>query len=143
MTQASSVIDSFVVPLVELLPVFNKAIPEIKEAEFLSLLTTAFERLSNLLIDIDMALKPDLVSTFLTPVFESTLSMITTDFNSFPEIRVNFFSLLKSIVKYNFQQLYNMPEDKFHTIMNCIVWSIKHELSTFSDLGLDLLYDTL
>ncbi|MBS1889811.1 MAG: hypothetical protein JST59_00830 [Actinobacteria bacterium] len=27
--------------------------------------------------------------------------------------------------------------------MNCIVWSIKHELSTFSDLGLDLLFDTL
>jgi len=51
--------------------------------------------------------------------------------------------LLKSIIKYNFQQLYNMPEDKFHTIMNCVVWSIKHELNTFSDLGLDLLYDTL
>jgi hypothetical protein len=90
-----------------------------------------------------MALKPDLVSTFLTSVFESTLLMITTDLNSFPEIRVNFFSLLKSIVKYNSQQLYNMPEDKFHIIMNCIMWSIKHELNTFNDLGLDLLYDTL
>lgn len=84
-----------------------------------------------------------MVVRVLTTVFAATLSMISSDFNSFPEIRMAFFSFLKSIIKYNFEQLYNMPEDKFHTIMDCIVWSIKHELNTFSDLGLELLYETL
>jgi len=61
-TEANSVIDSFVLPLVNFLPTFSKAIPEVKEAEFLNLLTTIFEKLN-------IALKPELVSTFLSSVF--------------------------------------------------------------------------
>lgn len=91
----------------------------------------------------DTGISHEIVIRVLTAVFGTTLAMISTDFNSFPEIRMAFFSFLKSIIKYNFEQLYNMPEDKFHTIMDCIVWSIKHELNTFSDLGLDLLFETL
>jgi exportin-1 len=72
-------------------------------------------------------------------IFNSSLGMITTDFSSYPEIRQTFFEFLKAIIKFNFEQFYNMPGDKFNTSLNCVVWSFKHQLSTFSDLGLDLL----
>lgn len=35
--------------------------------------------------------------------------MIAVDFNSYPDIRQAFFYLIKSLIKYNFKQLYGMP----------------------------------
>jgi len=37
-----------------------------------------------------------MIPIILQGVFDSTLTMITGDFNSFPEIRLNFFTFLKS-----------------------------------------------
>lgn len=65
--------------------------------------------------------------------------MITQDFSSYPEIRQAFFEFVRAMIKYNFEQFYGMPGDKFETTLNCVVWSFKHHLSTFSDLGLELL----
>lgn len=72
-------------------------------------------------------------------IFTSSLPLITSDFNSFPEIRANFFGFLKSLVKFNFGPLFSLQEEFFNTILDCIIWSFRHELSTYSDLGLDLL----
>lgn len=72
-------------------------------------------------------------------IFTSSLPLITSDFNSFPEIRAQFFSFLKSLVCYNFNLLFSIDQGYFNVILDCVVWSFKHELSTYSDLGLDLL----
>jgi exportin-1 len=71
-------------------------------------------------------------------IFGSSLPLITTDFNSFPEIRGSFFAFLKALVKYNFGMLYSLEIAKFNLILDCVVWSLRHELSTYSDLGLEL-----
>lgn len=76
-------------------------------------------------------------------IFTSSLPLITSDFNSFPEIRANFFSFLKSLVKFNFAPLFSLEEGYFNTILDCVIWSLRHELSTYSDLGLDLLEEIL
>lgn len=76
-------------------------------------------------------------------IFASSLPLITTDFNSFPEIRASFFAFLKSLIKFNFGLLYSLDESHFNTILDCVVWSFRHELSTYSDLGLELLEDIL
>ena len=76
-------------------------------------------------------------------IFSSSLPLITTDYNSFPEIRFNFFAFLKALIKFNFNLLYSLDETHFNTILDCVVWSFRHELSTYSDLGLDLLEDIL
>lgn len=76
-------------------------------------------------------------------IFSSSLPLITTDFNSFPEIRANFFAFLKALIKYNFYMLYSLDEKKFNLILDCVIWSLRHELSTYSDLGLDLLEEII
>lgn len=76
-------------------------------------------------------------------IFSSSLPLITTDFNSFPEIRSNFFAFLKALIKYNFGMLYSLDESKFNLILDCVIWSLRHELSTYSDLGLDLMEEIL
>lgn len=76
-------------------------------------------------------------------IFRSSLPLITTDFNSFPEIRANFFAFLKALIKFNFTLLYSLDEQNFQLILDCVIWSLRHELSTFSDLGLELLEDIL
>ena len=76
-------------------------------------------------------------------IFASSLPLITTDFNSFPEIRANFFAFLKALIKYNFGLLYALDEKHFTTILDCVIWSFRHELSNYSDLGLQLIEDIL
>ena len=77
-------------------------------------------------------------------IFSSSLPLITTDFNSFPQIRTNFFAFLKSLIKFNFNLLfYLQPTTYFDTILDCVVWSFRHELNTYSDLGLELLEEIL
>eukprot|EP00919_Chromeraceae_sp_WS-2016_P078249 GHVR01185296.1.p1 GENE.GHVR01185296.1~~GHVR01185296.1.p1 ORF type:complete len:116 (-),score=0.07 GHVR01185296.1:1720-2067(-) len=76
-------------------------------------------------------------------IFSSSLPLITTDFNSFPEIRANFFAFLKALIKFNFNMLYSLDESHFNTILECVIWSFKHELNTYSDLGLELLEEIL
>ncbi len=39
--------------------------------------------------------------------------------------------------------LYSLDSNKFNLILDCVIWSLRHELSTYSDLGLDLLEDIL
>lgn len=84
-------------------------------------------------------ISPDFLATLVGMIFSSSLPLITTDFNSFPEIRAHFFAFLKALVQFNFEMLYSLDEKNFDQVLNCVIWSMRHELSTFSDLGLDLL----
>lgn len=133
---ANFILCQIVMPLGDLLQDFKNCIPETKEQEFVALFTVVLEKL-HLVID------SKFLSTLLDMIFASSLPLITTDFNSFPEIRANFFAFLKSLIKFNFGLLYSLDESHFNTILDCVVWSFRHELSTYSDLGLDLLEDIL
>lgn len=55
----------------------------------------------------------DFFATVVDVIFNSTLPLITADFNSYPEIRENFFAFLKALIKYNFGLLYSLDQDKF------------------------------
>lgn len=134
--QAHYILSNFVFPLGTLLEDFENCIPETKEQEFVALFTMVLEKLY-------MVITPDFLSNLLEMIFRSSLPLITTDFNSFPEIRSNFFAFLKALIKYNFGMLYSLDESKFNLILDCIIWSLRHELSTYSDLGLDLLEEIL
>lgn len=47
------------------------------------------------------------------------------------------------MVRYNFEQFYRLPGDKFDTGIKCVIWCFKHHLSQFSDLGLKLLEEII
>lgn len=53
-----------------------------------------------------MVITYDFLGKLIEMIFTSSLPLITSDFNSFPEIRANFFAFLKALVKFNFGPLF-------------------------------------
>jgi exportin-1 len=90
-----------------------------------------------------MVITLDFLAKLIELIFTSSLPLITSDFNSFPEIRSSFFAFLKALVKFNFGPLFELQENYMNTILDCIIWSFRHELSNYSDLGLELLEEVL
>jgi len=68
---------------------------------------------------------------------QSTLDMIIKEFQNFPEFRLNFFTLLKSIVEHCFQALFELDNERFKTVVNSIIWAFKHEKPELADIGLN------
>ena len=99
--QANYILSVFIFPLGTLLKDFENCIPETKEQEFVALFTVVLEKLY-------MVIAPDFLSNLLDMIFRSSLPLITTDFNSFPEIRSNFFAFLKALIKYNFTNVFSL-----------------------------------
>jgi len=97
--QANHILNNFIFPLGTLLQDFKQCIPETKDQEFVALFTVVLEKLN-------MVLDSDFLTKLLEMIFTSSLPLITSDFNSFPEIRANFFSFLKALVKFNFGTLF-------------------------------------
>ena len=82
--QGNHILNNFIFPLGELLNDFKDCSPETKDQEFVALFTVVLEKLN-------MVLNNDFLTKLLEMIFTSSLPLITSDFNSFPEIRANFF----------------------------------------------------
>lgn len=74
-------------------------------------------------------------------VFECTVTMIQSNFEDFPEHRVNFFNLLRAINQYCFPAFFIIPPDKFKLAIDSIVWAFKHTMRNIADTGLLILKD--
>ena len=79
MGNSRNVMQVVVQPLSDILADYTKSSPELREAEVLSLFSVVFERLSQ-----DML---ELIPSIIKSIFDSTISMISQDFNSFPDHR--------------------------------------------------------
>jgi exportin-1 len=51
----------------------------------------------------------DLVPVILKSLFDATIGLISEDFNSYPDHRVNFFEFLRSGVQFHLRALFSMP----------------------------------
>lgn len=80
------------------------------------------------------------IPSILECIFGSTLDLISKDFSSYPDHRVNFFIFLKTVVEKCFQALLNIPQEQLETVINCMIWSIKHDLASIYEVGLESLY---
>jgi len=78
---------------------YNRNVPGARDAEVLKVMSTIITKLS--------ALMEDQVPTIMENVFECTLEMINKDFSEFPDHRVEFFSLLRSINLHCFPGKFN------------------------------------
>ena len=86
------------------------------------------------------------VPQMLSPVFQPTIQMITTNFEDFPEIRLNFFLLIESINKHCFPALMHLAQaspDVFRTTIDAIMWAFKHTERNIGELGLSILKELL
>jgi Importin beta-related nuclear transport receptor len=122
---------NFIPPLSDVLQDYASSIPDAREAEVLSLFTAIVEKLTGDLTDT--------IPKILDLIFGATLQMITTDFNSYHDHRVNLFKFLNSIANHCFQALFNIPPEQFKTVIDCVLWAIKHELPAIFEVGLNAL----
>ena len=95
-----------------------------------------------LMAEIVSALRSDVLSeapVILSAVFEPTLSMITTNFQTFPEHRVAFFKLLEALNSHCFAAIMALPQASQKLIVDSVVWAFKHTGRDIDETGLSIL----
>jgi len=110
---------------------YQTNIPDARDPEVLSLMTA-----------ISAKLRGDVTSEvprIFNSVFECTIGMIQTNFEDFPEHRINLFNLLQAINRYCFPAFFAIPPEKFKLAIDSIVWAFKHTMRNIADTGLTIL----
>ncbi|EFC47202.1 exportin-1 [Naegleria gruberi] len=129
-------VTSFLPPLLDAtLGDYKASVPDAKDPQVLSLLSASMVKLQTAV--------DHYLPTILEYVLECTLPMITTNFEDYPEHRMNLFVLLKSINKYCFQSFLHIPPMGFKLIVDSILWALKHTHRNMFETGLNILQDML
>lgn len=127
---------NFIPPLLDpVLGDYMRSIPDARDPEVLSLFASAITQLKG-------AVLPE-VPRILEAVFECTLQMITTNFEDFPEHRINFFMLLKAVNTHTFSALFNIPPAHQKLVVDSVVWAFRHTERNIAETGLEILYQLL
>jgi exportin-1 len=83
---------------------------------------------------------PDVVNTIWKYLCVNTLELIKNDYQSFPEHRMNFFILLKSLISNSFESLFRAQNLSFNKdVIDTITFAINHRTPTMSETGLETL----
>lgn len=80
----------------------------------------------------------DKVPTIMENVFECTLEMINKDFSEYPQHRVEFFKLLKSINLFCFPALLKLDGRQFKFVIDSCMWASKHDNREVETTGLSM-----
>lgn len=114
---------------------YKSNLPDAREAEVLHCMCTLVSRVGKLV--------PDMVLAVLENVFESTLEMINKTMNDYPEHRVEFFKLLRTINLNSFPALLKLPEPVFKQTVDACLWGAKHDNRDVESSGLNLLLELI
>jgi len=80
----------------------------------------------------------DQIPNIMENVFECTLQMINKDFSEYPEHRVQFFTLLRSINLYCFPALLRLDNRQFKFVIDSCMWASKHDNRDVESAGLNM-----
>jgi exportin-1 len=83
----------------------------------------------------------DLVPSVFAAVFGPTLSMLTANFEDFPEHRLQFFGLLRSVAAAATPALFALSSDQLRLLVDAVCWAVRTPERTVADTGLHLLLD--
>ncbi|KXZ44730.1 hypothetical protein GPECTOR_63g55 [Gonium pectorale] len=114
---------------------YARSVPDARDAEVLSLMAAIINKLRQLM-------EPEVPRVF-EALFECTLTMITRNFEDYPEHRLQFFALLHAIVNSCFNTLYLMNPAQLKLVIDSIVWAFRHTERNVAETGLALLHDML
>lgn len=125
------VIQDMVQPLLSaVLEDYRTNVPDAREAEVLNCMNTLVAQVGHVI--------PDMVLNILENVFESTLNMISENMHEYPEHRVEFFKLLRTINLNSFSALLKLPEEIFSKTLDACLWAAKHDNREVESAGLNL-----
>jgi len=114
---------------------YKSSIPEARDPQVLALVTTTIKKMKDIMSND--------IPGILTCVFQETLSMITKNFEDFPEHRIHFYSMIKSIIDFCFDSLFKISSEQFKLVVDSIVWAFKHTERNVSETGLETLLNFL
>ncbi|KAK5155746.1 Exportin-1 [Oleoguttula sp. CCFEE 6159] len=123
--------NTLVPPLLEaVLLDYKRNVPDAREAEVLNVMTTIINKLHSLM--------EDQIPAILESVFECTLDMINKDFSEYPEHRVEFFKLLRTINLRCFPSLLRLDARQFKFVIDSCMWASKHDNREVESAGLNM-----
>lgn len=121
---------------------YYNSVPDAREPAVLSLYSTIVTYMKG-------SLQTPSIRIIFKSLVECTLDMIKNNFQDFPDARINFFQLLRTINQHNFQSLFQLDENaataekEFRIIINAIVWAFKHTERNVAETGLQILIEML
>jgi exportin-1 len=126
-----AVLAQMVPPLLDSVLVdYSSNVPNARDAEVLRAMSTVITKLSSLM--------DEQVPIILQNVFHPTIEMIGAEHTQFPEHRVQFFGLLRSINLHCFHALLKLDQEQFKLIIDSCVYAFKHFEREVEGLGLSM-----
>ncbi|KAF2086080.1 hypothetical protein K490DRAFT_45014 [Saccharata proteae CBS 121410] len=114
---------------------YQHNVPDAREAEVLNVMTAIINKLH--------ALMEDQIMNIMDSVFECTLDMINKDFSEYPEHRVEFFKLLRTINLRCFPSLLKLDAKQFKFVIDSCMWASKHDNREVEAAGLSMCYELI
>ena len=115
-----------------LIETYNNNLDNNKDPNMLLLFSALLEKIQNQ--------NPEVVSTIWKSLSSSTIQLIKNDYESFPEHRMNFFILLKSLISNSFESLFRAQNLNFNKdVIDTITFAINHNTPSMSETGLETL----
>lgn len=131
----SMVINDFLPTLSELITDYNSNVPNARDPEVLSLFAALIKRMGDHM--------NQHVPAILGYLFESTLSMISNNYTDYMDFRRNFFTLIRNIVDFSLEGLFEASEEHFKICIDSIIWAIKHYQIELAEIGLETMNELL
>lgn len=129
-------IHGFLPPLLpNVLEDYKVSVPDARDHEVLSLVATIVNKCQDSITTE--------IPVMFHAVFECTLQMITTNYQDYPEIRLEFYTFLKEVNKYCFPALKIMGPESFKVVVHSIIWAFKHTMRNISEIGLEITLELL
>jgi exportin-1 len=85
----------------------------------------------------------DQIINIMDSVFECTLDMINKDFSEYPEHRVEFFKLLRTINLRCFNALLRLDARSFKFVIDSCMWASKHDNREVESAGLSMCFELI
>ncbi|KAF2872476.1 CRM1 C terminal-domain-containing protein [Massariosphaeria phaeospora] len=114
---------------------YKNNVPDAREAEVLNVMTTIINKLH--------AMMEDQIMNIMDCVFECTLDMINKDFSEYPEHRVEFFTLLRTINLRCFRALLRLDARSFKFVIDSCMWASKHDNREVESAGLSMCFELI
>ena len=114
---------------------YARNVPDARDAEVLSLYAAIINKVEGAMIDE--------VPKIFEAVFECTLTMITANFEDYPDHRLKFFALLRAITNHCFRALFALAPEQLKLVVDSIVWAFRHTERNIAETGLNLLLEMM
>ncbi|EAT87494.2 hypothetical protein SNOG_05103 [Parastagonospora nodorum SN15] len=132
---------------------YKNNVPDAREAEVLNVMTTIINKLHvhtwlgslrwtmNIADYNEQSMMEDQIINIMDSVFECTLDMINKDFSEYPEHRVEFFKLLRTINLRCFPALLRLDARSFKFVIDSCMWASKHDNREVESAGLSMCFE--